>query len=390
MEAILSVFFIIVALLAFSAIVPLSTQKAQVSPEVETPVSETVLAETPKSFFQPSPAPQPTETPSQLEPTDTTPLLDTFITSGPEEGKLVSETNKVEFEFKGEILSEEVQGWMTFQTKIEGFDEKWVSAYSGKRTVTLPAGPQEYTFLVRAKVGDVVDPTPAQRNFKINISPYFGKVKFYNVQLRTESKPSLIKLTTNLKDGEKIKITGWSIKGKGGSIMILRGIEKYRPAYNLVADELIYIQKGDVIYLTKALNPLGEDVNFRPNKCFGYLENSKNFSISVPKTCPKPEDEEISHLDSCCQEFIRETNLCEPIDFTLPLYDDCKAYLKKNFNYNGCFDNYSEDEDFLLNQWHIYLDRDLIIKNDCDTLYLLDQNGLFIDKYSYGTAYCHY
>jgi hypothetical protein len=82
MEAILSVFFIIIALLAFSAIVPLPTQKAQVSPSVEAPPAEE--PETPKTIPQTGgQTSKPSTTPSQPKATTTPPLIDTFITLVP-------------------------------------------------------------------------------------------------------------------------------------------------------------------------------------------------------------------------------------------------------------------------------------------------------------------
>jgi len=397
MEAILTIFFIIVVLLAFSAIVPLPTQKAQISPSVETPPAgqaetpktETPQTATPKAVSQPTSTSKPVATPSQPKPTTTPSLIDTYITSGPKEGELINETTQVEFEFKAQILSPNIQGQITFETKLEGFDNQWISTYSNKRMFFLPPGPKEYTFLVRAKVGNIIDQTPATRTFKINTSPYFGKVRIVSVQPRSSTSSSLITLSTSLQQGEKIKLTGWQLKGKGGSFLIIKGVEKYHPIYTTFPDEIIYIEMGDVIYLSGASNPLGEELNFRPNKCFGYL-SYKYFPISVPQSCPKPTQEEISFLDPCCQEFIRKTNLCEPIDYTLSFDRDCKAYLKKNFNYNGCFENYSEDEDFTLNQWHIYLNRDIVITDNCDTLYLLDRDGRLVDKYTYGQASCRW
>lgn len=331
---------------------------------------------------------------SATEPPETKPAIsiNTYITSGPKEGEVINETNKVTFEFKAKISPEETEGRISFETKVEGFDEDWKKTYSQKRKINLPSGPKEYTFLVRAKIEDVIDKTPAKRTFKINTSPYFDKVRISRVRIETTSRPSLITLSSYLKKGEEINITGWKIKGRRGSFVIPGGIEKYSPYYNPVPSKSIFIERGDIIYLSGSSNPLGRGRNFRSNKCMGYLANYRDFPIPLSKNCPRPTREEISHLDPCCQEFILRLGRCEIPDYSqkysVARDSECVDYLDKNFNYAGCFRKYSRDEDFVGRNWHIYMNRNIVISNDCDTLYLRDQNGLIIDKYSYGRPVC--
>ncbi len=341
------------------------------------------------------PAVKPVVKPAEVKPTEVKPTIsvNTYITSGPEEGEVIEETNRVVFEFKAKVSPEETEGRIIFETKVEGFDEDWKETSSKQRTINLPSGPKEYTFLVRAKIKNITfDPTPARRNFKINTSPYFDKVKISSTRSQTSSRPSLITLSTYLKNEEEINITGWKIKGKRGSFVVPGGIEKYNPYYNPVPSESIFIERGDIIYLSGASNPLGRGRNFRPNKCLGYFTHYRDFPIPLPKNCPKPTSEEISHLDPCCQEFILRLGKCEIPDyssnFRISTDSECVAYLTDNFNYGGCYRNYSRDEDFIGNNWHIYMNRNIVVSDDCDTLYLRDQNGLFIGKYSYGRPVC--
>ncbi|MBZ9572122.1 hypothetical protein KJA15_02225 [Patescibacteria group bacterium] len=322
--------------------------------------------------------------------------VNTYITAGPEEGEIIEETNKVTFEFEAKISPEETKGRVSFETKIEGFDDDWKKTYSKKRTISLPPGPKEYIFLVRAKIKDSVDPTPAKRTFKMNVSPYFEKVRISSVRIqKSENLPSyrssLITLRTYLKE-EEINITGWHIKGRGGSFVIPAGIEKYLPGYNSIPQKSIFVKQGDKIYMSGGSNPLGRGRNFRPNKCMGYLANSRDFIISLSKKCPKPKREEISHLRPCCQGFILRLGRCKVPDYSsdwrISRDSQCVSYLNKNFNYEGCFINYSRDENFLEKKWHIYLGSDITTSGYCDTLYLRDQNGLIVDTYSYGRPVC--
>ncbi len=323
-------------------------------------------------------------------------LINTYITFGPEEGEIIEETNKVTFEFEARISPDEIKNRVYFETKIERFDDKWISTSAKKRTVVLPPGPEEYTFLVRAKISnDVIDLTPAKRTFEINISPYFGKVKIANVRPQTTSRSSLITLTTRLQKEEGVNITGWKTKSKGGSSTIPLGIEEY--LYQQAAKEETVAQRGDTIYLSSARNPLGENRSFRPNKCIGYLVNDREFSIwgfSIPisKSCPKPTREDISHLNPCCQEFIRKVGTCRVPNYysdpKISFDSECVSYLDANLNYAGCFRNYSKDRNFLGKQWHIYMNGSLTVSKGCDALYLHDKNNLLVDKYSYGQPFC--
>ena len=81
---------------------------------------------------------------------------------------------------------------------------------------------------------------------------------------------------------------------------------------------------------------------------------------------------------------------CEIPNIPINLFEDCKRYLATNFNYRGCLDNFSEDDDFLARQWHIYPGRDIVITDNCDTIYLRDNNGLFVDKYFYGWFFTNF
>jgi hypothetical protein len=318
------------------------------------------------------------------------PWVETFIVSGPKEGEIINETNKVTFEFKAVIYPKETQGKAIFETKIEGIDQDWQKTSSQTRTITLPTGPKEYTFLVRAKIDEVTDPTPATRTFKINVSPHFQKITISNIQIQSSSRPSLITLSSHLNRGEEINITGWQISGKKGSFFIPKGIEKYSP-YNSEPIDDIIVKPGDTIYLSGAANPLGRDRNFRPNKCLGYLTNYHDFPIPLSKDCPKPTEKEISHLSDCCQQFISKLGKCQAPDYSKNLSimtdPDCTSYLIQNLNYLSCFNKYSQEEDFLKKEWHIYMGHNFLSQT-FDTLYLRDEKGLVVDTYQYGCLIC--
>ncbi|MCP6719295.1 MAG: hypothetical protein KJI71_03630, partial [Patescibacteria group bacterium] len=180
-----------------------------------------------------------------------------------------------------------------------------------------------------------------------------------------------------------------SLEGKGGKIVIPQGVEKYYHFYNSYVNEDIFVKRDDKVYLSSGFNPLGRDRNFRFNKCLGYLTSDYDFPISFPKSCPRPNQEKISYLEPYCQNYILNIGKCEIPDYSKNsrIYNDseCALYINNNLSNIGCFRNYSEDENFLGNSWYIYLDdKNIITDDDCDAIYLRDQNGLVIDRYPYG------
>ncbi|MCP6718199.1 MAG: hypothetical protein KJI70_01450 [Patescibacteria group bacterium] len=382
MEAFLTFIIIIALLFSFAS----SPAKKPTDVNEEPAVQDVIYT---ASLVQPSQTIQ--SQPAIQQPTIN--LIDTYIVSGPEQGEILKNTNSVVFEFDANILSDNLKGKLYFETKVLGFDNDWKKTSAKKRTIVLPSGSNQYTFLVRAKINKTVDLTPAQRAFTLNISPYFKKVKISTIQYESTSRPALITLITNLNQNEEINITGWSIESKNGKIVIPQATEKYYHYYGSHNNEDIIIKKGERIYLSSGYNPLGRDRNFKDNKCMGYLTNSFDFPVSISKKCPKPTAQEVSHLDPCCQQFILKLKSCQYPDYSedadVRSDKQCTEYIDENLNNIGCFMNHSQDKYFLGNNWYIYLHGKNILADDCyDTLYLKDKNGLVINTYPYGKPVC--
>jgi len=320
-------------------------------------------------------------------------LIDTYITDGPEEGEAIEETTRVTFEFDGLVIYGNKDENIYFETFIEGFDNKWIPASLNSRTVELPAGPHQYTFLVRAMTKNGIDYTPARRTFKINVSPYFGKVKISSVSSGNSAASSMIILRTNLSKDEKIDITGWKIVGKGGIFAIPKGAERYYSFPGLPALQDILVKQGDIINISGSSNPLGQGINFRVNKCMGYLSYKKSFPVPISGSCPKPSQKEISHLSPCCQQFIMRSVNCGLPDYSQKIdiiYDqECSSYLEEHFNYNACFLEYSNDKDFLGNRWYLFMNKNIAVNNNCDTMKLYDSQGMMVSQFSYGYPVCN-
>jgi len=338
-----------------------------------------------------------TSSPKTISPAEPQIFINTNIQYGPRNGETVSNTNKITFGYGATVLPENTEGKITFETRVIGLSD-WQESAKNQTTIEFPAGPKTYTFQVRAKINNQVDPTPAEKTFNLNISPYYAKVDITNVRIPTEKNPSLITIYSKIKGKEEINISGWQIEGKWGKIEIPQGIEDFNPLAGSHPVKDILIKQGDIIYISSEVNPLGpKNWNFRPNACMGYLTYNKNFPIAISRNCPSIDQNKLPlYLEKCCKEYISTLGRCQSPKYegmkSYGVFEDpnCWNYIDSTFNYGGCYANHYLEPGFSLNQWHIYLDRIYreIMDRKIDTIYLWDQNGLLVDEYSYGSASC--
>lgn len=326
--------------------------------------------------------------------------IDTYIKSGPRNNEIIDKTNKVTFEFKSIVSPEDTAGQVFFDTKLEGFETNWQETYSSQRTIELPGGQKEYIFWARAKIKEknIIDQTPAKITFKLNLSPYFNKIKISQIKPPGFFTSSLITLNAYLQSDETINITGWQIEGKKGTVPILQSIGTYNPLSQTASYQDIVIKQGDTVYISSEANPLGgSNWNFRENKCMGYLKNSHSFPVAISDNCPRISSDKLpSYLEDCCKQYTNTLGTCkQPTYQGMESYgilkdSNCFYYLTYNFSYEGCYANYYQNKDFLKNKVYIYLNRmeREIMDRQLDTVYLRDKNGLLVGKYEYGSTPC--
>jgi len=324
-------------------------------------------------------------------PLRTSPLfvLDTAITKGPTEDTKISDTNVVTFEFAGSVTPTDTTGRITFETKIEGVDADWKSTSSRQRKITLPAGSQEYTFQVRAKLTGETDTTPAARTFRINVSPSFGKVTQGSLRVAKSSSPFSLTLSTHLQSGETLSISNWTLKSNTGSFSIGLGAQRIS-AIGTVFQERIVLNRGDRVLVSGAASPFGTGGNFRPNVCLGWLAQYYSFPLSVPSSCPdRPSLQDVSFLTPACQDFIRKEvsfSRCEVPSYSqnvaIAADAPCITYINDNLNYGACVAKHSGDSNFLKNEWQVFANRSFGHPIH-DTIQLLDENGLLVDRKVY-------
>jgi hypothetical protein len=172
---------IILALAITSVVNFLKPESTELPPEETVPRIEESIPESLSPIWTPEES-KPVIQPQEEKSPTSSASIDTFIKYGPLEKEIIEDTNRVVFEFGAKVSAEETEGQISFETKIEGVDPDWQETFSNEREIDLPRGVGEYTFLVRAKINNIVDPTPAKRTFKIKVSPYFEKVKISNLK----------------------------------------------------------------------------------------------------------------------------------------------------------------------------------------------------------------
>lgn len=321
-----------------------------------------------------------TNTPTPSATSYAGPRPDTNIISGPTEGEFIKDSAVIAFHFIS-IWSGDMTG-MTFETKLSGVDKDWQVSTTNARSIVLPAGDTTYTFQVRAKTKDgVVDLTPATRSFRAVVSEYINKVKI--VSATPGQYPNQIMKITLRNDGLATNITGWTLTAGSGKFVVPQGKEVYNSASAEEARNIV-LKSGEYLFVFGESSPM--DMNFKINKCFGYLNSTYKFNPTLSNSCPRPEKTEMAGISIPCQNYLLGLSSCViPNANELNKFTDdsaCRTFATSRLNYAGCFNRYRYDTDFLGKEWYTYSGTN-IMKSKDDVLILRDANGLYIDEYNY-------
>ncbi len=260
-----------------------------------------------------------------------------------------------------------------------------ITATSGKPTAVQPASETPvYSAPQPTSTQPQIDTSSIPVGFTRNdLSPYFQKVNIASAQAPFFGYYGQISIQAyNLAAGEKVDVTGWTIKWNKAQVIIPQGVQFYDPSgWEFPAD--INLTNNSVVNMYSGQNPLG--VNLELNKCVGYLANYYQFAPELPSNCPATSNSEISNLSGDCQNYILSINgSCREPDPNLAFtFNDpsCSAALN-NFNYHSCFVAHRADADFLSNEWRVW-NIPLSFDQSHDRLLLLDDKGMLVSQYQY-------
>ncbi len=206
----------------------------------------------------------------------------------------------------------------------------------------------------------------------------------------SDPKTEYVIIRTSAKQKQSITITGWKIESNASGIVGTIGQAAVIPFLGQVNVETpITVGPKATIYLGTGQSPNG--TSFRTNICTGYFEQFQDFSPSLKKDCPLPEDEMLRFPEKLagndlCINFIEDLNRCELRVNAIPgnVGGLCQDFILNELSYNGCINSHKNDPDFYKNEWRIFFNRDQeLYKNTREYIRLLDENGKLIDSVSY-------
>lgn len=206
----------------------------------------------------------------------------------------------------------------------------------------------------------------------------------------TSPNDEYLTLYANNRNNEKISITGWTLESviSGKKIKIGKGVKVYTSGI-INSEQNINVMPGETVIITTGISPIG--VSFKLNKCAGYFEQFQDFSPSLSKRCPYPDDEYdnfavISANDFTCEDVIDDVRRCEMSLNALPIgtTNECSNFIAQNINYTGCVKNHKNDLDFIEKEWRVFLGRnEKLWRKKREIIRLLDNKGKVVDTYTY-------
>lgn len=207
---------------------------------------------------------------------------------------------------------------------------------------------------------------------------------------KTSPNDEYLTLYANNRNNEKISITNWTLESviSGKKIKIGKGVEVYTSGI-INTEQNINVAPGETVIITTGRSPIG--ISFKLNKCTGYFEQFQDFSPSLPKRCPYPDDEYDSFAvipanDFTCEDVIDDIRRCEMSLNALPLgtTNECSNFIAQNINYTGCVKNHKNDLDFIEKEWRVFLGRnEKLWREKREIIRLLDNEGKVVDTYTY-------
>jgi hypothetical protein len=261
------------------------------------------------------------------------PLPHTFILTGPDQTKEF-EGEEITFTFGGSIQNNER---LRFETRIIGLDDfrtNWSTSFGTTRTYRLNfKGTRDIIFQVRSKTSDGrVDSTPASWSLKVIHSQFWGDVTISSVNPGWNDESNLEKVTIRNRSGREINITGWQLSDLTSRTAIPKAVNILQPRSNLNFNEEIILSTYGSATINSQPSPIG----------FSYHENKCTFRLSSSQT-----------LDS-------------------------------NDEYSNCYFQDRFDNNFLRNNWQVYLNLSRGLWDRKSVMVLRDNSGAAVDVLEYG------
>jgi hypothetical protein len=204
----------------------------------------------------------------------------------------------------------------------------------------------------------------------------------------TISNQEYLRLIAPDKNRRDVNISGLVLKSviTDFEVVIPKGVKTFI-AGKTGDGETIALAPGQTALVSTGISPIG--VSFRESVCTGYLGQFQNFTPTLRKDCPLPEEElKTAGLenDESCLDFVSTIPRCTVYTKTIPsnLSNTCKAFIQKNLTYNGCVIVHRDDSDFSKNTWRVFLGQTRELwRSNTEMIKLLDERGETVDALTY-------
>ena len=174
----------------------------------------------------------------------------------------------------------------------------------------------------------------------------------------------------------KVILTGMVLKNKNNESVVIGPDENGRP---------ITLAPGERALVSTGPSPRG--INFKINKCSGYLAQGQNYYPGISNSCPIATTlPQVRDLSENCERFLERSFACQTpnINFESGIDNKCAAFIGEHLNYVGCVKDFKNDSDFDKGEWRVYLGRTREFwANLHEDVYLYSQSGILITKVSY-------
>lgn len=225
-------------------------------------------------------------------------------------------------------------------------------------------------------------------------SPYYGLITMKAGGAKdTDPQKEHVIITAEAGNISPITVTGWTLESyvTRSEAEIPEGARLLK-SHTSRSEEPIALRPGERAYLISGETPLR--VSFRENMCTGYLHEHEDFSPSLKKNCPLPQDELLGYTgvkasDSKCAEFVDDIKRCEIIDEDevdeANLSGSCESFINGVLDYEGCVARHDDDLTFFATgDWRIYLEADRELwRSTREIIRLLDQDGKVVAVVEY-------